>query len=38
MRRRRSEFDNGQAFAGFSLAVLAPLTLMGIIAMALYQL
>lgn len=37
MRRHRSNFDGGQAFAGFSLAVLMPLTLMGIIAMTLYQ-
>jgi len=32
-----SDFDNGSAFAGFSLAILLPLTLMGIIAMILHQ-
>lgn len=35
--RRQKNFDGGQAFAGFSLAVLLPLTLMAIIAMAIHQ-
>lgn len=35
--RRQNNFDGGQAFAGFSLAVLLPLTLMAIIAMAIHQ-
>jgi len=32
-----SDFDNGSAFAGFSLAVLLPLTLVGVIAILLHQ-